>query len=167
MRAQDAHLDLVEIAPSSRPPVCRIMDYGKFKYEQAKKAKLAKKKQHVVQMRAMRYRPKIDEHDFRFKTRHVREFLEKGSKVKVFVMFKGRERAHTEFGYKVLERVEAELEEVGMVEQKPKLEGRFLAMIMAPKARTQKSKPKRTEDAEDQNEPVGSQTVQEDGDRED
>jgi len=81
------------------------MDYGKFKYEQSKKARQSKKKQHVVQMRAMRYRPKIDEHDFQFKTKHVKEFLEKGSKVKVFVMFKGRERAHTEYGRKVLDRV--------------------------------------------------------------
>ena len=83
LRAQDAHLDLVEVSPNSRPPVCRIMDFGKFKYEQSKKARQAKKKQHVVQMRAMRYRPKIDEHDFQFKTRHVKEFLEKGSKVKI------------------------------------------------------------------------------------
>lgn len=143
------------------------MDYGKFKYEAAKKAKQAKKKQHVVQMRAMRYRPKIDEHDFRFKTKHVGEFLEKGSKVKVFVMFKGRERARTEFGYKVLDRVIEELKDVGTVEQKPKLEGRFLAMIMAPMTIPQKKKTKRTEDAQDQNEPVGSQAVQENGDRQD
>jgi len=141
------------------------MDYGKFKYEQSKKARQAKKKQHVVQMRAMRYRPKIDEHDFQFKTRHVREFLEKGSKVKVYVMFKGRERAHTEYGQKVLDRVVKELEDICIIEQEAKLEGRNMIMFLSPNVRPQKSKQKRTENAEDKNEPISSQAVQEDGDR--
>jgi translation initiation factor IF-3 len=167
LRARDAHLDLVEVSPNSRPPVCRIMDFGKFKYEQSKKARQAKKKQHVVQMRAMRYRPKIDEHDFQFKTRHVKEFLEKGSKVKVFVMFKGRERAHVEYGKKVLDRVAEELEEYCIVEQEAKLEGRDMIMILSPSIKAQKSKAKGKEDAEDKNEPVGSETVQENGDRKD
>ncbi len=143
------------------------MDFGKYKYEQSKKARQAKKKQHTVQLRAMRYRPKIDEHDFQFKTRHVREFLEKGYKVKVFVMFKGRERAHTEYGYKVLDRVIEELDEIGVVEQKAVLEGRNLSMILTPKTRSKKSKQKRTENAEDKDKPVSSQAVQKDGDRQD
>jgi translation initiation factor IF-3 len=169
VRAREVNLDLVEVSPNSRPPVCRIMDYGKFKYEQSKKARQAKKKQHVVQMRAMRYRPKIDEHDFQFKTKHVREFLEKGCKVKAFVMFKGRERAHTEFGRKVLDRVVEELGDLCTVEQKAQLEGRNMIMILSPNVRPQKAKvkPKDKENAEDKNEPVGSQTVQENSDRQD
>ncbi len=166
-RARDVHLDLVEVSPNSKPPVCRIMDYGKFKYEQSKKARQSKKKQHVVQMRAMRYRPKIDEHDFQFKTRHVKEFLEKGSKVKVFVMFRGRERAHTEYGRKVLDRVVEELGDICIVEQQAKLEGRDMIMILNPNIRGQKAKAKGKENAEDKNEPVGSQAVQENSDRQD
>lgn len=162
-RARAANLDLVEISATSKPPVCRIMDYGKFKYQQAKKAKQAKKKQHTVQMRAMRYRPKTDEHDYQFKTRHVREFLEQGSKVKVFVMFTGREMARIELGRKILDRVVEELQEICTIGQEPKLEGRRLTMVLNPKLAGPKAKQKRTEDAKDQNQPVGSQTVQEDG----
>lgn len=164
-RARSVNLDLVEVSPNSRPPVCRIMDYGKFKYEQSKKARQAKKKQHTVQMRAMRYRPKTDEHDYQFKTRHVREFLLQGSKVKVFVMFSGREMAHTELGHKILNRVVEELEDISAVEQEPKLEGRRLTMVLNPKLQSQKSKPKRTENAEDKDQPVGSEAVQENSDR--
>ena len=164
-RARMANLDLVEVAPNSRPPVCRILDFGKYKYEQSKKAREAKKKQHTVQLRAMRYRPKTDEHDFQFKTRHVREFLEQGSKVKVFVMFSGREMAHTEYGYKVTDRVVKELEDICSVEQQPKMEGRHLTMILSPKPQSKKSKKQRLEDAENKNQPVSSETVQEDGNR--
>lgn len=160
-------LDLVEVAPNSRPPVCRILDYGKFKYEQSKKAREAKKKQHTIQMRAMRYRPKTDEHDFRFKTRHVRSFLEQGSKVKVFVMFSGREMAHTEYGRKVLDRVVEELDEIATVEQMPKMEGRHMTMILSPRPQSKKQKQKRSEDAKDKDQPVGSQAVQKDGNRQD
>lgn len=162
-RARDASLDLVEVSPNSRPPVCRIMDYGKYKYEQSKKARQAKKKQHTVELKAMRYRPKIDEHDFQFKTRHVREFLLLGSKVKVFVMFSGRELAHTEYGHRLLQRVVDELADISTVGQEPKMEGRRLNMILTPKPQAIKSKPKRSEDAEDKDEQVSRQAVQEDG----
>jgi translation initiation factor IF-3 len=126
-------LDLVEVAPNSRPPVCRILDYGKFRYELSKKDRAAKKKQHTFQMKEMRYRPKIDDHDFEFKTRHVREFLESGSKVKVFVMFRGREMAYTEFGQELLDRVAQELSDISTVEAKPKLDGRKMTMVVTPK----------------------------------
>ena len=132
-KAREHGLDLVEVAPNSRPPVCRILDYGKYKYELAKKDKLAKKKQHSFHLKEMRYRPKIDQHDFDFKTKHVREFLEAGSKVKVFVMFRGREMAHTEFGRKILDRVAEQLEEISLIENPPKLEGRTMTMILGPK----------------------------------
>ena len=131
-RARDHGLDLVEVAPTSRPPVCRILDYGKYKYELAKKDRLAKKKQHSFQLKEMRYRPKIDQHDFDFKTKHVREFLEAGSKVKAFVMFRGREMAHTEFGRKILDRVAEELKDIAHIETVPKLEGRTMTMILGP-----------------------------------
>ncbi len=133
-RARDAGLDLVEVSPNSRPPVCRVLDYGKFKYEMAKKDKQAKKKQHTVQLKEMRFRPKIDEHDFQFKTKHVRSFLEAGSKVRTFVMFRGREMAYTEHGAKVLERVKEDLSDVAVVEVPPKMEGRHMSMILSPTA---------------------------------
>jgi len=166
-RAQSVNLDLVEVSPDSRPPVCRIMDYGKYKYEQSKKERLAKKKQHTVQIRSMRYRPKTDEHDFQFKTRHVREFLLQGSKVKIFVMFTGREMARTELGRVVLDRVVSELEDVSTIGQEAKLEGRRLTMVLNPKPQSQKAKPKRIEDAKAKDEPVGSQAIQENRDRQD
>lgn len=164
-KAREASLDLVEVSPTSRPPVCRIMDFGKYKYELAKKAKMARKKQHVVQLKEMRYRPKIDEHDFQFKTRHVREFLMQGSKVKPYVMFSGREMAHTEYGYKILERVAQELSDICTIEQNARLEGRNLSMILNPKPQAIKSKPKRTENAQDKDKPVGGQAVSEDSHR--
>jgi translation initiation factor IF-3 len=125
-------LDLVEVSPNSKPPVCRILDYGKYKYELAKKDKLAKKKQHSFQLKEMRYRPKIDEHDFQFKTKHVSEFIEAGSKVRVFVMFRGREMAHTEFGRDVLDRVAETLKDITVIESPPKLEGRNMSMTLSP-----------------------------------
>lgn len=133
-RAREYDLDLVEVSPNSRPTVCRILDYGKFKYEIAKKDKLAKKKQHSNQLKEMRFRPKIDDHDFQFKTKHVREFIETGAKVKVFVMFRGREMAYTEFGRRVLERVKEDLSDVCTVEVQPKMEGRHMNMILVPSA---------------------------------
>ena len=132
-KAYDRGLDLVEISPNAKPPVCRILDYGKYKYEQAKKAKSAKKKQHTVQLKEMRYRPKIEEHDYQFKTKHVKEFLIQGFKVKVYVEFRGREMAHIEFGKKIMERLQEDLAEVAVVEQKAKMEGRNLIMIVMPK----------------------------------
>lgn len=131
-RARQHNLDLVEVSPNSRPPVCRILDYGKYKYELSKKDRIAKKRQHSFQLKEMRFRPKIDEHDFQFKTKHVRNFLESGSKVKVFVMFRGREMAYTERGREVLDRVAEVLADVGSIEQPPRQEGRQMNMIMAP-----------------------------------
>lgn len=131
--AYEKGLDLVEVSPTAKPPVCRILDYGKYKYELSKKQKVARKRQHTVQLKEMRYRPKIEEHDYQFKTKHVKQFLLDGFKVKVFVEFRGREMAHTEFGKKILERLEQELAEVASVEQKAKLEGRSLTIILMPK----------------------------------
>jgi len=132
-RARESGLDLVEVAPNSRPPVCRIMDFGKYKYELSKKDKLAKKKQHSFQLKEMRYRPKIDEHDFVFKTKHVKEFLEEGSKVRVFMMFRGREMAHVEFGKVIIDRIITELAPIASVDMPPKLEGNTMSMVMTPK----------------------------------
>ncbi len=147
-RAVGLGLDLVEVAPNSRPPVCRILDYGKYKYELSKKDKAAKKKQHTFQMKEMRYRPKIDNHDFDFKTRHVREFIESGSKVKVFVMFRGREMAYTERGEQILRRVAEVLADVASIEMEPRLDGRNMTMVLCPsqdilkKKKRDKQKPK-------------------------
>jgi translation initiation factor IF-3 len=132
--AYEKGLDLVEVSPNAKPPVCRILDYGKYKYEESKKARSARKKQHTVQLKEMRYRPKIEEHDYSFKTRHVREFIVQGYKVKVFVVFRGREMAHVEFGRKIMERVIDDLSDVAQVEVKPKMEGRNLTMLLMPKS---------------------------------
>jgi translation initiation factor IF-3 len=132
-QAESKGLDLVEVAPTARPPVVRIMDYGKFKFEQAKAARAAKKKQHTVQMKEIKFRPGIDEHDFEFKCRHVREFLSEGNKVKVTMMFRGRQMAHPELGREVLDRVATALVDVGKLEQDAKLEGRNMTMLMTPK----------------------------------
>jgi translation initiation factor IF-3 len=124
-RARDIGLDLVEVAPDSRPQVCRIMDFGKFKYEQSKKEKQAKKKAHSFQMKEMRYRPKIDEHDYQFKTRHVREFLMSGSKVRAYVMFRGREMTRIEFGRQILERLSEEIRDIAIIDMaRPRLRRR-------------------------------------------
>lgn len=133
-KAREFELDLVEISPTARPPVCRIMDYGRYKYELAKKDKQAKKKQHAFQLKEMRYRPKIEEHDYQFKTKHVREFLEAGSKVRAFVMFRGREMTRIEFGRKILERLEQDLTDIAVVDSPPKMEGRTMSMVLGPKA---------------------------------
>jgi len=132
-RARELGLDLVEVSPNSRPPVCRIMDFGKYKYELSKKDKVAKKKQHTFQMKEMRFRPKIDDHDFTFKTKHIREFLESGSKVKAMVLFRGREMAHIEFGRDLMERVIKELADVAAIDMPAKLEGNSLSAVLAPK----------------------------------
>ena len=132
-RAQEEGLDLVEVAPTARPPVVRIMDYGKFKFEQAKQARLAKKKQHIILLKEVKYRPGIDDHDFDTKTRHARRFLEEGNKVKVTMMFRGRQVAHPELGKEVLDRVANELAEIGKIETDAKLEGKNMTMILAPK----------------------------------
>ncbi len=131
--AQSKGLDLVEVAPTARPPVVRIMDYGKYKYEQARKAREAKKKQHNVRVKEVKLRPKIEEHDFNFKSGHARRFLEEGNKVKLTMMFRGREMTHTELGAAVLARFADELEDVGQREAEPKLEGRNMSMMLAPR----------------------------------
>lgn len=131
--AQERGLDLVEVAPLARPPVVKIMDYGKFKFEQAKASRAAKKKQHVIHLKEVKFRPGIDDHDFEFKTRHAREFLQDGNKVKVTMMYRGRQMAHLGLGREVLDRVATELQDVGKIEQEPKLEGRNMSMVLAPK----------------------------------
>jgi translation initiation factor IF-3 len=131
--AEERGLDLVEVAPTARPPVVKIMDYGKFKFEEAKAAKAAKKKQHVIHLKEVKFRPGIDDHDFEFKTRHAREFLVEGNKVKVTMMFRGRQLAHVEIGRAVLDRVAEVLEDVGKIEAYPKLEGRNMTMVIGPK----------------------------------
>ena len=131
--AQDRGLDLVEVAPMARPPVVRIMDYGKFKFEQAKQARIAKKKQHVIQLKEVKYRPGIEEHDFETKTRHARRFLEEGNKVKVTMMFRGRQIAHPELGRVVVDRVSTELSDVAKIESEAKMEGKSMTMILTPR----------------------------------
>lgn len=122
-------LDLVEVAAEAKPPVCRIMDYGKFLYENSKKAKLAKKKQHTISLKEMRFRPKTEEHDYQFKLKHIKEFLEHGSKVKVFVIFRGREMVHKDQGYKIIERLKVDLADMAEIEGQSKMEGRQLSQI--------------------------------------
>ncbi|MCA1791770.1 MAG: translation initiation factor IF-3, partial [Thioalkalivibrio sp.] len=128
--AEELGLDLVEVAPDSRPPVVRIMDYGKYKYEQARKARHAKKKQHNVHLKEVKFRPGIEAHDMEFKMRHARRFLEEGNKVKATMMFRGRQMAHPELGREVLDQVAKDLEDVSKVESRPKLEGRNMIMVL-------------------------------------
>jgi translation initiation factor IF-3 len=130
--ADEQGLDLVEVAPLARPPVCRIMDYGKFKYEEQRQAREARKKQHHVQLKEVKMRPGIEEHDFDFKIRHARRFLEEGNKVKLTMMFRGRQMAHPEFGRQVLDRVTSALQDLSKVEAQPMMEGRSMTMVLAP-----------------------------------
>jgi len=130
--AEEAGVDLVEIAPMAKPPVCRVMDYGKFKYQEQKRAHEAKLKQKQVQVKEIKLRPGTDENDYQIKLRNMTRFLEEEDKVKVTLRFRGREMAHQEFGMRQLERIKADLEAVGQVEQMPKMEGRQMIMIIAP-----------------------------------
>ena len=130
--AQNANLDLVMVAPNAKPPVCRIMDYGKYRYEQQKKEKEARKKQKVINVKEVRLSPGIEEHDFNTKLRNAKKFLKKGDKVKASIRFKGRAITHKELGQKVLERLAEECSDLGQVEKKPKMEGRSMFMIIAP-----------------------------------
>jgi translation initiation factor IF-3 len=125
-------MDLVEVNPMAKPPVCKIMDYGKFKYEEKKKASDAKKKQVVVHLKEVKLRPKTEEHDYEFKVRNVRRFLEEGNKAKVTIMFRGREITHKELGSAILDDVIKDLKDVAVVEQAPRMEGRQMFMIIAP-----------------------------------
>ena len=130
--AQDLGLDLVEIQPTADPPVCRIMDFGKFKFDAQKKAHAAKKKQKQVEIKELKFRPTTDVGDYAIKMRNLRRFLDDGDKVKITIRFRGREMAHQEFGMRQLERIKADLEAVGQVEQMPKMEGRQMIMIIGP-----------------------------------
>ena len=129
--ADDQNLDLVEIAPNAEPPVCRIMDYGKFKYDQAIKAKQARKNQSKIETKEMKFRPKIDVGDYTTKKKHVLRFLDAGNKVKITIMFRGREMAHPEQGLSILERLADDLKDVAVVENQPKMEGRNMHMLIA------------------------------------
>ncbi|TWA95090.1 translation initiation factor 3 (bIF-3) [Azospirillum brasilense] len=133
LAAEDAGLDLVEIAPQAEPPVCKILDYGKYKYEAQKKAAEARKKQKIIEVKEIKLRPNIDDNDYDVKMRSARRFLEEGDKVKVTMRFRGREMAHQDLGMKVLVRVRDELDELAKVEQMPKLEGRQMIMVLAPR----------------------------------
>ncbi len=128
--AQSKGFDLVEISPNASPPVCQIMDYGKYKYQQSKKEKDTKKKQHVIHVKEIRLRPKIEAHDFNFKVSHARKFIEKGNKVKATVLFRGREMAHKEFAKTLLERMANELEDIAKIEREPVMEGRMMIMFL-------------------------------------
>jgi translation initiation factor IF-3 len=134
-RARDLDLDLVEVAPTAQPPVCRIMDYGKFKYERDVRQKEARKKQTRVEVKEIKMRPKIDRHDYGTKKGHVERFLKAGARVKVTIMFRGREMAHTELGRKLLDRLTEDLAELATVESYPKLDGRNMIMVLAPTKR--------------------------------
>lgn len=131
--AEDAGVDLVEIAPHAKPPVCRLMDYGKFKYQEQKRAHEAKLKQKQIQVKEVKLRPGTDENDYKIKMRNMTRFLEDGDKVKVTLRYRGREMAHQEFGIRQLERIKNDVGELAVVEQFPKLEGRQLIMVLAPK----------------------------------
>jgi translation initiation factor IF-3 len=131
--AVEQGLDLVEVSPEAAPPVCRILDYGKYRYQLNKKAHDAKKKQRVIQVKEVKFRPKTDEHDYEFKRNNIIRFLSKGKKVKATVIFRGRENMHRDIGYRILGRLRQEVAEVGAVESEPRQEGSFLDMILAPK----------------------------------
>lgn len=131
--AEEKGYDLVEVSPLAKPPVCRIIDYGKYKYEMSKKEKDAKKKQHVIHLKEMRFTPKVEEHDYQFKLKHLRHFLEEKDKLKIVVEFRGRQMAHREFGTRVMERIQKDLEDLGVVEQKGRFEGRNMIMTVLPK----------------------------------
>jgi translation initiation factor IF-3 len=130
--AKEQELDLVEVSPNAVPPVCKIMDYGKFKYQLAKKAAEAKKKQTVIQLKEMKLGLKIEEHDLMFKLKHIRGFLEEGDKVKIIIMFRGREVLHVDMGEKMAQQIIESLKDVGDLEQKPKFDGRNIVMVFAP-----------------------------------
>lgn len=147
VEAKKRELDLVEIAPSANPPVCRIMDYGKHRYQVSKKAHEAKRKQHQATVKEIKFRPAVDQHDFDFKKKHVIRFLQNGDKVKLVVMFRGRERTHREIGYQILQRVAEEVTEFGTMETPTKSEGPHLSVILAPKKAAVKQKPQKPKES--------------------
>jgi translation initiation factor IF-3 len=133
--AEERGLDLVEVAPNAQPPVCRIMDYGKYLYQQNKKAQEAKKNQKVIQIKEVKFRPKIDEHDYEFKKNHIIRFLKEENKVKATVMFRGREVTHSEIGAQILNRLQQELGDLASIEKHPRLEGYSMTMILTPRSK--------------------------------
>ena len=150
--AEERNVDLVEIAPMAQPPVCKLMDYGKFRYREQKKAHEAKLKQKQIQVKEIKFRPGTDEGDYKIKLGKLIQFLEAGDKAKVTLRFRGREMAHKEFGERLLERVRKDLDPVGLVEQFPKLEGRQMVMVLAPKKKgpaPKVAKPKETKEAKE------------------
>ena len=140
--AEEQHLDLVEVAPKARPPVCRIMDFGKYRYEQQKRDKEARKKQKVVTVKEVKLRPNIEQHDFEVKLKSAQRFIEEGNKVKVTIMFRGRDLSHPEIGTAVLDRIAKAMEETVSVERAAKLEGKNMTMILSPKAQNAKKSKK-------------------------
>ncbi len=130
--AREQEVDLVEVAPQAKPPVCKLLDYGKFKFEQEKNARESRKKQKLLKLKEVRMQPKIESHDLEFKTKHIKDFLEQGSKVKVTIRFRGRELAHTELGRDVLEKILEMLDTPYNVDRRPAMEGRFMSMILSP-----------------------------------
>jgi translation initiation factor IF-3 len=134
-KARDVGLDLIEVAPQANPPVCKILDYGKYKFEQEKKLRETKKNQKQIKMKEIRMQPKIEEHDLQFKTKHIQEFLEEGNKVKVTIRFRGRELAHTELGRDVLDKILEMIDTPFSVDKQPAMEGRFMSMIISPKSK--------------------------------
>ena len=146
-RAAEEGLDLVEVSPLSKPPVCKIMDYGKFKYEAKKKAAEAKKKQTIVKLKEIKLRPKTEDHDYDFKVKNIRRFLEGGDKARVTIMFRGREITHKEIGHKILQEVLEDLKDVAIVEQTPRMEGRQMFMILALNPKWKPPKPAPAEGA--------------------
>jgi len=165
-RARELDLDLVEVAPQADPPVCRLMDFGKWKYEQDVRAKEARKRQSQVVVKEMKFRPKISSHDYEVKRNHVRRFLEEGSKVKITIMFRGREMAHTELGAKLLDRLSKDLSDLANVELIPKLDGRNMTMVLAPLKRPDKVEKVERKPAvrEGQDRPAGGPTPDGHGD---
>jgi translation initiation factor IF-3 len=132
--ARERDLDLVEVAPNEQPPVCRIMDYGKYKYQQAKRSQEAKKRQKVIQLKEIKMRPKTEEHDYQFKLRHAQRFLEEGNKVKVTLLFRGREMDHVQLGQRLLDRIITDCKDVSTVEQHSRMEGQTLSLLLAPRS---------------------------------
>ncbi|MBC7107156.1 MAG: translation initiation factor IF-3 [Firmicutes bacterium] len=152
--AEELQLDLVEVAPQARPPVCRLMDFGRYKYEQSKREREARKRQRSVELKEIKFRPRIEEHDFRVKLRNATRFLNDGDKVKVTIIFRGREIVHTQLGEQLMNRLASELAELATVERAPRLEGRQMVMILAPR-KSERS----AAHAENENPSRGGQTV--------
>jgi len=153
-KAMEQGLDLVEISPTANPPVCRIMDYGKFKYDKEKKKRLARKHQAHTKVKEIKFHANVDEHDYQTKLRHAREFLEHGHRVKFSLFFRGRENAHHENGFEVMTRAKKDCEDIGNIEQEPKLTGRSILMFVTPKLTTKSGKKPKSEGDNSKKEPV-------------